>query len=136
MARKPRKSSMPLFDEMEQASKQKKLADLKALEKAALEAVTEAEEDVAPYNQAFWNCTDIIRQLLSDRDQGVVVTKDELMAAYDRRMEAGVERNPFKKALQEAERFYKAVTKELKEAEGKKSAGEEAAEMVDAGPQS
>ncbi len=81
-------------------------------EAEALLAVANADQ--APYAEVFHLTDATLRQLHADRKAGGVISKIDMLAAYDARMEAGHAWNPFRAKAQELAGWLKALRHELK----------------------
>jgi cellobiose-specific phosphotransferase system component IIA len=105
---------MPLFAALERQAHAGRLAELAtAAERAAL-AVEAAEQALQPFSDAFWAAHGEVARMLAERAGGEPVTKPEIFAAYDTRLLAGHARHPYRRALDEARNWQRAVEMELK----------------------
>lgn len=63
----------------------------------------------------FYQTSDVLLKLHASRNDGVSINKTKMLAAYDRRVEAGHAWNPVRAKLREAERWKKEVLAEVAE---------------------
>ena len=75
-------------------------------------ALGHARDAAAPYEHAFWAAH---RDLEDACARKAELTKDQLFAFYDRRMEAGHAWHPFRQAVRGAEELAGGNPKEVKE---------------------
>ena len=96
--------------QLHDATKRRELA-YAALPKALAE-ISQARDHAAPFERAFWNAH---RDLESATMGKSALTKDELLACYDRRLEAGHAWWPYRRRLDAATDWLKELQKEIKE---------------------
>lgn len=96
-------------------------AELKSLREMAGEAfttLTEAQEAAEPFKRAFWEAHEeagrMVKKLNAYPDQ---CTRADVLAAYDRRVEAGIAYAPIKQRVKDLSRWHRDVQKELRNIE-------------------
>lgn len=83
--------------------------------KDATEQVQAAYAEQEPYAADFWAADRALVALHSDRKLGLIVTKERMLAAYDKRMYAGKDWYPSKTLFRELTAWRKAILRELAE---------------------
>lgn len=78
------------------------------------ERLVTANERQEPYRSEFFRCHEQLQELHGTRNGGELVSKPTMLAAYDRRMEAGHAWHPHREAAQTIERQLKGVRERLR----------------------
>jgi hypothetical protein len=80
----------------------------------AVVELAQANAQQQPYSAVFYAADNALRSLHDRREQGCLISKQQMLAAYDRRVAAGHAWNPSKQKFERVQRWLRDLRKELK----------------------